>query len=137
LLAGLVFPLFGHWAWGGGWLAQLGMNYGLGHIPGHNAIVVLFGCMVVFVGWLGLTSAGAMLFAGVEVGRAPLMAVNTLLSASASALATAVITRIDSGSPMLRSPQMAGQGVWWRVAGRARSSPRRLRCWWAWSPARW
>ena len=30
LLAGLTFPLFAHWAWGGGWLAQLGVNYGLG-----------------------------------------------------------------------------------------------------------
>lgn len=30
-----MFPyaLFGNWVWGGGWLAQLGMNFGLGH--GH------------------------------------------------------------------------------------------------------
>ena len=28
-----MFPyaLFGNWVWGGGWLAQLGMNFGLGH----------------------------------------------------------------------------------------------------------
>src|SRR5205807_7766352 len=30
LLAGWTYPLFAHWVWGGGWLAQLGMNYGLG-----------------------------------------------------------------------------------------------------------
>ena len=24
ILAGLTFPLFAHWVWGGGWLAQLG-----------------------------------------------------------------------------------------------------------------
>jgi Amt family ammonium transporter len=30
LLAGLVYPLFAHWVWGGGWLAQLGSNYGIG-----------------------------------------------------------------------------------------------------------
>lgn len=30
LLAGFAYPLFAHWAWGGGWLAQLGVNYGLG-----------------------------------------------------------------------------------------------------------
>ncbi len=94
LLAGLVFPLFAHWTWGGGFLAQLGVNYGLGRgyldaggagpvhalggltalavtwivgprrgkytsegmpmaIPGHNAVLVLFGCTVAFVGWLG------------------------------------------------------------------------------------
>ena len=29
----LVYPLFGNWVWGGGWLSQLGKNFGLGH--GH------------------------------------------------------------------------------------------------------
>ena len=28
-----VYPLFGNWVWGGGWLAMLGKNFGLGH--GH------------------------------------------------------------------------------------------------------
>jgi ammonium transporter, Amt family len=30
VLAVLVFPLAAHWIWGGGWLAQLGVNFGLG-----------------------------------------------------------------------------------------------------------
>jgi Amt family ammonium transporter len=30
LLAGCTYPIFAHWAWGGGWLAQLGVNRGLG-----------------------------------------------------------------------------------------------------------
>jgi Amt family ammonium transporter len=30
VLAALVFPLVAHWIWGGGWLAQLGINFGLG-----------------------------------------------------------------------------------------------------------
>lgn len=30
LLAGFVWPVFAHWAWGGGWLADLGANYRLG-----------------------------------------------------------------------------------------------------------
>jgi ammonium transporter, Amt family len=139
LLGGLTFPLFAHWAWGG-WITQLGVNYGLGRgyldaggagpihalggltalaitwivgprrgkytsdgmpmaIPGHNAVLVLFGCIVALVGWLGLNSAGAMLFAGVELGRVPLIAVNTLLGASASALATAMITKVRFGKP--------------------------------------
>jgi ammonium transporter, Amt family len=29
----LVYPLYANWVWGGGWLAALGTNYGLGH--GH------------------------------------------------------------------------------------------------------
>jgi Amt family ammonium transporter len=27
----VLYPLFGNWAWGGGWLANLGTNFGLGH----------------------------------------------------------------------------------------------------------
>ena len=30
-MGALTYPLFGNWAWGGGWLATLGSNYGLGH----------------------------------------------------------------------------------------------------------
>ena len=31
LLAGFLFPLVGFWVWGGGWLANLGLNLNLGH----------------------------------------------------------------------------------------------------------
>src|SRR6266851_1488600 len=31
LLAAIWYPLFGNWAWGGGWLSQLGGNFKLGH----------------------------------------------------------------------------------------------------------
>lgn len=31
ILAGWTYPLFAHWVWGGGWLAQLGVNEGLGY----------------------------------------------------------------------------------------------------------
>ena len=30
-LGAITYPLFGNWAWGGGWLSQLGANYGVGH----------------------------------------------------------------------------------------------------------
>ena len=30
LMGGLTYPLFANWAWGGGWLANLGANFGLG-----------------------------------------------------------------------------------------------------------
>ncbi|HET6419639.1 MAG TPA: ammonium transporter [Geobacteraceae bacterium] len=33
LMAGLIYPLFANWVWGGGWLSALGANFGLGH--GH------------------------------------------------------------------------------------------------------
>ena len=31
LLAGWTYPLFAHWVWGGGWLAQLGVHQGFGY----------------------------------------------------------------------------------------------------------
>ncbi len=140
LLAGVTFPLFAHWSWGGGWLAQLGLNFRLGQgyidtggsgtihatggltalaiawivgprrgkygaegmpmaLPGHNAVLVLFGCMVSFVGWLGLNSAGAVLFTGADTARIPMIAINTLMGASAAALAAAIVTRLRFGKP--------------------------------------
>jgi Amt family ammonium transporter len=68
-------------------------------IPGHNAVLVLSGCMLAFAGWLGLNAAGALLFAHVEPGRVPLIAVNTLLAASGAALASALITKIRFTKP--------------------------------------
>ena len=131
---------------GGGWLAQLGPNYGLGRgfcdaggsstiqavggltalsitwilgprrgkfsdegmpaaLPGHNVVLVLLGCALAWVGWLGLNSAGAILFAcigtsaSVEASASVLVAVNTTLAAAASALATILVTRVRFGRP--------------------------------------
>jgi Amt family ammonium transporter len=30
-LGAITYPLYGNWAWGGGWTSQLGVNYALGH----------------------------------------------------------------------------------------------------------
>jgi Amt family ammonium transporter len=139
-LAALTYPLFAHWVWGGGWLAQLGVNYGIGRgfldaggagsiqavggltalavtwilgprrgkytgdgmapaIPGHNAVLVLFGCILALVGWIGINSAGAILFTGAEPAGAALIAINTILAASAAALTAAFITKVRFGKP--------------------------------------
>jgi Amt family ammonium transporter len=140
LLAAVTYPLFAHWVWGGGWLAQLGVNYGIGRgfldvggtssiqvlggltalavtwilgprrgkysadgmapaIPGHNSVLVLFGCVLALIGWIGLNSAGAILFTGGEPFGAALIALNTMLAASAAALTAAVITKVRFGKP--------------------------------------
>ena len=31
IVGGLIYPVFGNWVWGGGWLSQLGVNFGFGH----------------------------------------------------------------------------------------------------------
>ena len=133
LLAGLVYPLFAHWAWGGGWLAQIGFVDAAGGapvqavggltalaiawilgprrgkyssegglpaaIPGHNAVLVLFACFLVWTGWLGLNGAGAMLFGGAPVGALVRVGLNTTLSAAMAGLAAAAITRARFGRP--------------------------------------
>jgi Amt family ammonium transporter len=68
-------------------------------IPGHNVVYCSFGCMLALVGWLGLNSAGAILFTGAGPGRVVLIGINTVLAPAAAALATAFITRARFGKP--------------------------------------
>jgi ammonium transporter, Amt family len=132
LFAGITYPVFAHWAWGGGWLAQLGFIDAGGSgtiqaaggltalaivwilgprrgkynadgmpaaIPGHNAVLVLAGCFLALLGWLGLNSAGALLFAGLDPARLIGVAINTALAAAAAALAAALVTGSRFGKP--------------------------------------
>jgi len=68
-------------------------------IPGHNSVLVLFGCTLALVGWMGLNSAGAVLFAGVGPEATILIAINTMLSAATAGLISAAITRVRFGKP--------------------------------------
>lgn len=140
LLTGCTYPLYAHWVWGGGWLAELGTNFGLGTgftdaggsttiqavggvtglcaawilgprrgkytssgmpaaIPGHDMVMAGFGCLLAIAGWLGLNSAGALLFAGIAPGAVVLVGLNTVLSAAFSTLAAIFFTRLRFGKP--------------------------------------
>ena len=140
LLAGWTYPLFAHWVWGGGWLAQLGANFSLGNgfiddggstvisgvggatglcvawilgprrakysaegapaaIPGHDMVMVGLGCLLAMIGWLGLNSAGALLFGGIAPGGVVLVGLNTVLSAAFATLAAVFFTRLRFGKP--------------------------------------
>ncbi len=68
-------------------------------IPGHNAVLAFVGCMIACVGWLGLNSAGAILFVGAPISSVVLIAVNTMLCAISSGVTAAVTTRIRFGKP--------------------------------------
>ena len=53
VLSMFVYPIFANWVWGGGWLAQLGVNFGLGH--GHvdfagSSVVHLVGGIAALTG---------------------------------------------------------------------------------------
>jgi Amt family ammonium transporter len=138
LLAGIVYPLFAHWMWGGGWLAQLGGLDGCGigaldlggaaviqavggisalcilwilgprhgkyetagmAIPAHNMPLVLFGCLLAFLGWIGLDTAGALLFDAAAVGSIALIAVNNAVAAGTAFLTSLLVTRIRYRKP--------------------------------------
>ncbi len=68
-------------------------------IPGHNIVVVLFGCMLALVGWVCLNEAGGILYAGTTLASCPLIAINTTLAAGSALLSAAVVTRIRFGKP--------------------------------------
>lgn len=68
-------------------------------IPGHNAVFVVFGCFLAWLGWIGLEGAGAILFTGVGAGRVVLIAMNATLAAVAAALGAAAVTRGRYGKP--------------------------------------
>jgi len=56
LLAGWTYPLFAHWVWGGGWLEQLGANYGLGQgfvdAGGSSTIQCVGGLTALSIAWI-------------------------------------------------------------------------------------
>ena len=56
LLAGWTYPLFAHWVWGGGWLAQLGVNAGWGYgfldAGGAGAIQAVGGLTALSIAWI-------------------------------------------------------------------------------------
>jgi Amt family ammonium transporter len=52
----VMYPLFGNWVWGGGWLSQLGVNFGLGHghldFAGSSVVHMQGGVIALIFCWL-------------------------------------------------------------------------------------
>jgi Amt family ammonium transporter len=136
-MSALLYPVYGHWVWGHGWLAALGVNAGLGHghvdfagssvvhmtggvtalagaivlgprlgkfradgtigaMPGHNLPLAVMGTLVLAFGWFGF-NAGSTLAASDP--RIALIAVNTVLSSSAGAVAALVYVWVSFHKP--------------------------------------
>ena len=137
VIGAAIFPYFGCWVWGLGWLAQLGIKSHLAHgaidyagscvvhltggalallttwyirprlgkydenlkprpILGHDVPMVMLGTLILFFGWFGFTT-GRSFYA--SDGRAPLIAVNTLLAGSGGALAATSYMWLLYGRP--------------------------------------
>jgi len=68
-------------------------------MPGHNAVYVLFGCLLALVGWLAWNAAGAVLWLHAPLSALPVTAINTLLAASGALAGTFSVTRFRFGKP--------------------------------------
>jgi Amt family ammonium transporter len=52
----IMYPVFGNWVWGGGWLSQLGANFGLGHghldFAGSSVVHMQGGVIALIFAWM-------------------------------------------------------------------------------------
>jgi Amt family ammonium transporter len=55
-IGSVMYPIFGNWVWGGGWLSQLGVNFGLGHghvdFAGSSVVHMQGGVIGLIFAWL-------------------------------------------------------------------------------------
>ncbi len=82
-------------------------------IPAHNGVFVLFGCLLSWLGWLGLNGAGAILHTilRMQPTHVIIAIINTTLSACSAALTAAAVTRIRFRKPdasLIANGWMAG-----------------------------
>ncbi|MDE3200580.1 MAG: ammonium transporter [Acidobacteriota bacterium] len=68
-------------------------------MPGHNAIYVLFGCVIALIGWMGFNLAGALLWLDANPERLAVVVINTLMAAAAAFAASFAVTRLRFGKP--------------------------------------
>jgi Amt family ammonium transporter len=56
LIGAIIYPIYACWMWGGGWLSQLGLNFGLGHgavdYAGSSVVHMQGGAMALVCAWL-------------------------------------------------------------------------------------
>ena len=52
----IMYPVYGNWVWGGGWLAMLGQNFGLGHghvdFAGSSVVHLTGGVIALISAWM-------------------------------------------------------------------------------------
>jgi len=137
-MGAVIYPIYGNWMWGGGWLSQLGkgtLHLGNGAVdfagsgvvhatggwaalalamilgprigkynkdgtpnafPGHNLGYAVIGTLVLTFGWMGFNPGSTF---GATDLRIAIVAVNTLLAASAGAVVAMAWTNAKWGKP--------------------------------------
>lgn len=122
----VIYPVVGHWVWGGGWLSQIGFIDFAGstvvHLTGATAAFITawklgprigkysgtivnsipghnlpLGALGVFILWLGWFGFNGGSTLAADPELVPPVIVNTLLAASAAVISTAFYTRLRYG----------------------------------------
>ncbi len=125
-MTAVIYPIVGHWVWGGGWLAEIGFIDFAGstvvHLTGAVAALITawkigprigkyngkivnsipghnipLGALGVFILWLGWFGFNGGSTLAADPSLVPPVIANTLLAASAGVLATAGYTRLRYG----------------------------------------
>lgn len=125
-MTAVIYPVVGHWVWGGGWLSQIGFIDFAGstvvHLTGATAAFITawklgprigkysgkivnsipghnlpLGALGVFILWLGWFGFNGGSTLAADPELVPPVIVNTLLAASASVISTALYTRLRYG----------------------------------------
>ena len=121
-MTGVIYPIVGHWVWGGGWLSELGFIDFAGstvvHLTGavgaliaawligprigkyNNKIVnvipghsIPLGTLGVLILWLGWFGFNGASTLAADTELVPMIIANTLLAASAAVVSTAIYTK--------------------------------------------
>ena len=87
-----IYPITGHWIWGGGWLSQIGKPVA---IPGHNLPLGALGVFILWFCWFGF-NCGSTTAATYNLGD---IAMTTNLAAAAATLVTLIVTWVRYGKP--------------------------------------
>lgn len=125
-MTAVIYPVVGHWVWGGGWLSQIGFIDFAGstvvHLTGATAAFITawklgprigkysgkivnsipghnlpLGALGVFILWLGWFGFNGGSTLAADPELVPPVIVNTLLAASAAVISTALYTRLRYG----------------------------------------
>ena len=123
----IIYPVFGHWVWGGGWLAELGYLDFAGSsvvhlvgayiglagtimlgkrkdkvfgksIRGHNIPLAALGTFILWLGWFGFNGGSTLKLGGVGVANEVAnVFLNTNAAAAGGLIAAIILARILFG----------------------------------------